>query len=71
MVVYHPKTQLLGLLGETVIGLAACTVRASVWTESGKVLSGVGVFCLFIIAVVMLAVAVVAVDSKLLTNCIY
>ena len=35
--VLHPKTAGLGLTGEKVLGLSACNIRASVFTESGKV----------------------------------
>lgn len=35
--VYHPKTLFLQLLNEKVCGVASSTVRASCWTESGKV----------------------------------
>lgn len=35
--VLHPKAVALSLVGEKVLGVAACNVRASVWTESGKV----------------------------------
>lgn len=40
--VFHPKAQALGLSGsEKFVGLAACSVRASAWTESGKVVTWV------------------------------
>ena len=35
--ILHPKTGPLSLIGEKVLGVTACNVRASVWTESGKV----------------------------------
>ncbi|CAH1775507.1 unnamed protein product [Owenia fusiformis] len=35
--VFHPKVPILGLTNEKIVGLSACNVRASVWTESGKV----------------------------------
>ncbi|XP_013417985.1 E3 ubiquitin-protein ligase UBR5, partial [Lingula anatina] len=34
---HHPKTSQLGLVSEKIIGLATCSVRASLFTESGKV----------------------------------
>ncbi|XP_064596947.1 E3 ubiquitin-protein ligase UBR5-like isoform X2 [Liolophura sinensis] len=34
---HHPKTTQLGLGGEKIVGLSSCAVRASVFTESGKV----------------------------------
>ena len=37
----HPKTSMLNLVGETVVGVAASHVRCSLWTESGKVTPGV------------------------------
>ncbi|XP_076437649.1 E3 ubiquitin-protein ligase UBR5-like [Babylonia areolata] len=33
----HPKTASLALLGEKMVGMAVCSIRASVVTESGKV----------------------------------
>lgn len=35
--VHHPKTLFLQLLNEKIVGLASSNVRASCWTESGKV----------------------------------
>lgn len=35
--VHHPKTIPLGLVGERVVHLSACSTRCSVATESGKV----------------------------------
>jgi len=35
--IHHPKSHLLGLIGEKIVGISACGVRASLWTESGKV----------------------------------
>lgn len=34
---HHPKAAALGLTGEKIVGLSACSVRASVFLESGKV----------------------------------
>ncbi|GAB1606363.1 E3 ubiquitin-protein ligase UBR5-like [Argonauta hians] len=34
---HHPKGAALGLTGEKIVGLSACSVRASVFLESGKV----------------------------------
>ena len=36
-IMLHPKASMLGLIGEKVIGISACNVRASVRAESGKV----------------------------------
>ncbi|KAK2167028.1 hypothetical protein LSH36_32g04006 [Paralvinella palmiformis] len=36
-VILHPKASSLALAQEKIIGLVACSVRASVWAESGKV----------------------------------
>jgi hypothetical protein len=33
----HPKANSLGLTGERIMGMAVCNIRASVFTESGKV----------------------------------
>ena len=38
--VLHPKTASLGLSGEKLMGLSACSIRASVFTDSGKVSLG-------------------------------
>ncbi len=35
--IHHPKIIFLNLLNEKIIGLSSSTIRASVWTESGKV----------------------------------
>ena len=35
--IHHPKTIALGLQHEKIIGISACSVRASVYTESDKV----------------------------------
>ncbi|XP_074657055.1 E3 ubiquitin-protein ligase UBR5-like [Tubulanus polymorphus] len=35
--IFHPKTATLGLTNETILGISACNVRASVFTASGKV----------------------------------
>lgn len=35
--IHHPKTINLGLQQEKILGISACTVRASVFTESDKV----------------------------------
>ena len=37
--VHHPKTLFLNLLNEKVSGIATSSMRASIWTESGKVAS--------------------------------
>ena len=37
--IHHPKSSFLNLVNEKVIGLATSTIRASVWTESGKIAS--------------------------------
>jgi len=37
ILVYHPKTLFLQLVNEKICGLSTSTVRASCWTESGKV----------------------------------
>ena len=34
---YHPKTSMLNLIGENIVGVDASHVRCSLWTESGKV----------------------------------
>lgn len=39
--VLHPKATCLGLTGEKIVELSACHVRATVWTESGKVTTSV------------------------------
>lgn len=35
--IHHPKTIALGLTHEKIVGISACSVRASVFTESDKV----------------------------------
>jgi len=35
--IHHPKTIALGLTQEKILGISACSVRASVFTESDKV----------------------------------
>jgi E3 ubiquitin-protein ligase EDD1 len=37
--IHHPKTLFLNLLNEKIIGISTSTIRASVWTESGKIAS--------------------------------
>ena len=36
---YHPRAKALGLVDEKVVSVSASSIRASVLTESGKVLS--------------------------------
>jgi len=37
ILIHHPKTLFLQLLNEKICGLSTSTIRASCWTESGKV----------------------------------
>ena len=35
--IHHPKVQFLNLVNEKILGISSSTMRASVWTESGKI----------------------------------
>ena len=34
----HPKTAILNLITEKIVGISASVTRASVWTDTGKVI---------------------------------